>query len=171
MPSIACGAGQCMVTYWESRTRRSPATAGLAVTIESWISAASRLNANGRIAGQKLSDFALSVPHRDQAVRRRRRRGAAAPENVNDIARVNEIVGADGTQSCTGPAGAEPPLLGLEPGCIPRLNFYCRPQSGGGTTCFMGDYNAVVPATSFVRGRDGSGSSRPHHRRCRTPDS
>src|SRR5262249_18330691 len=77
-------------------------------------------------------------------------------ENVNDIARVNEIINADGTRSCAGPSGIEPPGLGLEPGCVPRLNFYCRPQPAGGTTCFMGDYHALVPATSFVRRSDGS---------------
>ena len=156
MPSIACGAGQCMVTYWESRT--------WALTANGWIGGYHRimdlrgvaLNAQGAIAGRS---FQISrYPYRTGTRLFNVVAGAVQtrPENVNDIARVNEVLGTDGTRSCTGPAGSEPPLPGLEPGCVPRLNFYCRPQSGGGTTCFMGDYNAVVPATSFVRGTDGS---------------
>jgi hypothetical protein len=157
MPSISCGAGQCMVTYWESRT------SGL--TANNWIGGYQRLmdlrgallNADGTVAGRS---FQISrYPYRPgtrlvQAV------GGVAqprPEGVNDIARVNEIINTDGTRSCTGPSGIEPGSLpGLDSGCVPRLNFYCRPQSGGGTTCFMGDYNALTPATSFIRRGDGT---------------
>jgi hypothetical protein len=159
MPAIACGAGQCLVTYWESRTP--------SLTANGWIGGYNRLmdlrgaalNADGSIArsfqisrypyrpGTRLIDPTTLGPDGKPVPR---------PENVNDVAVVNEIVNADGTRSCAGPPGVEPPLPGLQAGCIPRLNFYCRPQSGGGTTCFMGDYNAVVPATSFVRGANGS---------------
>jgi hypothetical protein len=156
MPSIACGSGQCMVTYWESRTT--------ALSGNGWIGGYHRimdlrgaaLNANGTVAGRS---FQISrYPYRTGTKLVEVVGGVvqSRAENVNDIARVNETINADGTHSCAGSAGAEPPLPGLDAGCIPRLNFYCRPQSGGGTTCFMGDYNAVVPATSFVKRSDGS---------------
>ena len=162
MPSIACGAGQCMVTYWESRT------AGL--TANNWIGGYQRLmdlrgallNADGTVAGRS---FQISrYPYRPGTRLVQVVGGVTQPrpEDVNDVARVNEIIHADGTRTCGGPNGIEPggtgpgSLPGLDPGCIPRLNFYCRPQSGAGTTCFMGDYNALTPATSFIQRTDGT---------------
>src|SRR5262249_11217889 len=151
MPSIACGAGQCMVTYWESRTG--------ALTANNWIGGYQRLmdlrgaalNADGTVAGRS---FQISrYPYRS-GTRLFEVVGGVThtrPENVNDVARVNEIIDPTiGTRICAGPSGTEPAGPSLEPGCLPQMNFYCRRQSGGGTTCFMGDYNALVPATSFV---------------------
>jgi hypothetical protein len=159
MPSIACGAGQCLVTYWESRTS--------ALSANGWIGGYHRImdlrGASLKADGTLGRSLQLSrYPYRpgtklvDPSALGADGKPLPRAENVNDIARVNETINLDGTRSCTGPAGIEPPLPGLEPGCVPRLNFYCRPQSGGGTTCFMGDYNAVVPATSFVKDAGGT---------------
>jgi hypothetical protein len=157
MPSIACGAGQCMVTYWESRTS--------ALTANNWIGGYQRLmdlrgamlNADGTVAGRSFQISRYPYRSGTRLVEVVGGVTMARPENVNDVARVNEIIHADGTRSCSGPSGIESANLpGLDPGCIPRLNFYCRPQSAGGTTCFMGDYNALTPATSFVRQADGT---------------
>jgi HYR domain len=156
MPSVACGAGRCMVTYWESRTS--------ALTANNWIGGYQRLmdlrgailNADGTVAGRSFQISRYPYRPGTRLVEVVAGVTQARPENVNDVARVNEIINADGTRTCAGPNGIEPNLPGLESGCVPRLNFYCRPQSGGGTTCFMGDYNAVTPATSFVRRPDGS---------------
>ncbi len=150
MPSLSCGAGQCLLTYWESRTAAlSPANR--------WIGGYHRLmdlrgailDANGIVT----RSFQISrYPYRPDTTLVTA--NGMRQEDVNDVDRVNEVctgTGASRTCSCTAPAGAEPPLPGLEPGCIPRLNFYCRPQSGGGTTCFMGDYNALSPSVPFVR--------------------
>ncbi|HET6956270.1 MAG TPA: HYR domain-containing protein, partial [Vicinamibacterales bacterium] len=156
MPSIACAAGSCMVTYWESRTS--------ALTANNWIGGYHRimdlrgalLNADGTVAGRSFQISRYPYRTGTRLVQAAGTTVQPRAETVNDIARVNEVVNPDGTLSCAGPPGIEPPLPGLEPGCIPRLNFYCRPQSGAGTTCFMGDYNALTPATSFVRGNDGT---------------
>jgi len=156
MPSIACGAGQCMVTYWESRTTALTANGLIGGYHRIMDLRGIALSAQGAIVGRS---FQISrYPYRTGTRLVEVAGGVTRPrpENVNDIARVNEVIGADSTGTCTGVPGSEPPLPGLEPGCIPRLNFYCRPQSGGGTTCFMGDYNAVVPATSFVRRPNGA---------------
>ena len=156
MPSIACAAGSCMVTYWESRTS--------ALSANNWIGGYHRimdlrgalLNADGTVAGRSFQISRYPYRTGTRLVEAAGTTVQPRAETVNDIARVNEVVNSDGTLSCAGPPGIEPPLPGLEPGCIPRLNFYCRPQSGAGTTCFMGDYNALTPATSFVRGNDGT---------------
>ncbi len=54
----------------------------------------------------------------------------------------------------------EESLVGIDeaaPG-VPRLNFVNYPTSGGGTTPFIGDYTAVIPAVAFVA--DGNGGFR-----------
>ncbi|HEY2149600.1 MAG TPA: hypothetical protein VGH34_02260, partial [Vicinamibacterales bacterium] len=156
MPSIACAAGACMVTYWESRTS--------ALTANNWIGGYHRimdlrgalLNADGTVAGRSFQISRYPYRTGTRLVEAAGNTVQPRAETVNDIARVNEIVNGNGTLTCAGPPGIEPPLPGLEPGCVPRLNFYCRPQSGAGTTCFMGDYNALTPATSFIRQTDGT---------------
>jgi len=90
MPSIACGAGRCMVTYWESRTS--------ALTANAWIGGYQRLmdlrgailNADGTVTGRS---FQISrYPYRPGTRLVEVVAGVTQPrpENVNDIARVNE---------------------------------------------------------------------------------
>jgi hypothetical protein len=122
MPGIACGSGQCLVTYWESRTS--------ALSANGWIGGYHRLmdlrgaslQANGTVG----RSFQISrYPYRpgtklvDPSALGADGKPRPRPENVNDIARVNETIDANGTRSCTGPTGIEPPLAGLESGCVP----------------------------------------------------
>jgi hypothetical protein len=133
IPSVACAAGtpnRCLVTYYESRPYASanPATG---------------LSANGWVGGyDRVLDLrgvlidATSTPfvHPSFQVSRYPYRALLENETPKET--------LDFVEAICQPGGAN---------CYPALNYSGRPHTGGGTSPFLHDYNAIEPIAQWVK--------------------
>ncbi len=131
MPKLGFGAGQLMLTYYESR--------GLADFTTDTI-AEIDLSTNGFIAGyRRLLDLRAAVldPATGQLISTTQvSRYPIAPEaDLSDGETLEDVV-----RTCN--------FEGTS--CVPAVHRANLVQSGGGMIAFIGDYNGLIPAVDFV---------------------